>query len=49
MYRIKTIGTRVSAEAWNDLVEQYRDRGGKQATDYELAEMLREKIEAAEG
>lgn len=41
--------TMVSKEAWNSLVEEYREAGGEDADDYTLAEMLRQKIQAVEG
>lgn len=43
------IDTMISAESWNGLVAEYRDRGGREATDFELAEMIREWIERVEG
>jgi hypothetical protein len=39
----------VSAEAWNDLVKRYREAGGADADDFELAETLRQKVEEVEG
>jgi hypothetical protein len=38
----------VSAGAWNDLVRQYRELGGEEAGDLELAELLRNKISEVE-
>lgn len=39
----------VSVEAWNDLVARYRDAGGEKASDFELAELLRQKVTEVEG
>lgn len=39
----------VSSGAWNDLVARYRALGGAEAEDYELAELLRQKVEEVEG
>jgi hypothetical protein len=39
----------VSAGAWNDLVERYRLLGGESAEDFELAELLRNKVQEVEG
>ena len=39
----------VSSGAWNDLVKQYRELGGEEAEDFELAELLRNKIREVEG
>jgi hypothetical protein len=39
----------VSAGAWNDLVKRYREAGGAEASDFELAEILRQKMEEVEG
>lgn len=39
----------VSAEAWNDLVKRYREAGGEEAGDFELAEILRVKVAEVEG
>lgn len=43
--------TAVSAEAWNDLVKQYRElaRAGAASEDFVVAELLRRKIEEVEG
>lgn len=41
--------TSVSVGAWNDLVKRYRETGGVDASDFDLAELLREKIEEVEG
>lgn len=41
--------TRVSAEAWDDLRDQYQQAGGEEAEDYELAEILRRKMIEVEG
>jgi hypothetical protein len=35
--------------AWNDLVKRYREVGGEEASDFELAELLRQKITEVEG
>lgn len=39
----------VSAGAWNDLVKRYREAGGEEADDFNLAEMLRQKMSEVEG
>lgn len=39
----------VSAAAWRDLVARYREAGGAEASDFELAELLRQKVEEVEG
>jgi len=39
----------VSAEAWNDLVKRYREAGGDEASDFDLAEILRQKVAETEG
>ncbi len=39
----------VSAEAWNDLVKRYREAGGSEASDFDLAEIVRQKVEEVEG
>lgn len=39
----------VSSGAWEDLVKRYRELGGAEAEDFELAELLRQKIEEVEG
>jgi hypothetical protein len=39
----------VSVEAWNDLVKLYQDAGGAEASDFDLAELLRQKIAEVEG
>ena len=39
----------VSSAAWNDLVKQYRELGGEEASDFELAELLRQKMTEVEG
>lgn len=39
----------ISAEAWNDLAEQYDKAGGEDADDHELAEILRRKMIEVEG
>jgi hypothetical protein len=41
--------TAVSVGAWNDLVKQYRELGGEGGDDFELAELLRNKIAEVEG
>lgn len=41
--------TAVSAGAWEDLVRKYRELGGADAGDFELAELLRNKILEVEG
>jgi hypothetical protein len=41
--------TLVSKEAWDDLVEQYREAGGEDADDHTLAEILRKKMIQVEG
>jgi len=41
--------TAVSAGAWSDLVKQYREAGGAEADDHELAEVLRQKMQEVEG
>jgi hypothetical protein len=41
--------TAVSAEAWNDLVKRYREAGGEEGSDFELAELLRQKVQEVEG
>jgi hypothetical protein len=41
--------TTISAAAWNDLVARYRDVGGEKASDFELAELLRQKVTEVEG
>lgn len=39
----------VSAGAWDDLRDQYAELGGEEATDFELAELLRRKMGEVEG
>jgi hypothetical protein len=39
----------VSAGAWNDLVKQYKEVGGEEADDFDLAELLRQKVREVEG
>jgi hypothetical protein len=39
----------VSSGAWADLVARYRALGGEDADDFELAELLRQKIREVEG
>jgi hypothetical protein len=39
----------VSAGAWSDLVARYREAGGEEASDFELAELLRQKVAEVEG
>jgi hypothetical protein len=39
----------VSAGAWDDLVKQYKEAGGEEAGDFDLAELLRQKIREVEG
>jgi hypothetical protein len=39
----------VSAGAWNDLLARYREAGGEDADDHELAELLRLKVQEVEG
>jgi hypothetical protein len=39
----------VSAGAWDDLVEKYKEAGGEDADDHTLAEMLRLKMIEVEG
>jgi hypothetical protein len=39
----------VSSEAWNDLVKRYRELGGEESDDFDLAELLRQKISEVEG
>jgi hypothetical protein len=39
----------VSSGAWSDLVNRYRELGGAEASDFELAELLRQKMEEVEG
>lgn len=41
--------TRVSSEAWNALVEQYREAGGEAAPDHRLADLVRDKVYEIEG
>jgi hypothetical protein len=41
--------TAVSAQAWTELVRRYQQAGGEEASDFELAEMLRQKIAEVEG
>jgi len=41
--------TAVSAGAWSDLVVRYRALGGEDADDFDLAELLRNKIQEVEG
>lgn len=44
-----TWNTAVSAEAWNDLHDEYVDAGGEAADDHTLAETLRTKMIEVEG
>lgn len=39
----------VSTGAWDDLVARYKELGGEEANDFELAELLRTKISEVEG
>lgn len=39
----------VSAGAWDDLVERYKALGGETADDFDLAELLRQKVTEVEG
>lgn len=39
----------VSAEAWDDLHDQYVEVGGEDASDHQLAEILRQKMIEVEG
>lgn len=39
----------VSSGAWDDLVRRYRELGGADAGDFDLAELLRQKVEEVEG
>lgn len=41
--------TAVSSGAWDDLVARYRELGGEEASDFDLAELLRQKIAEVEG
>jgi hypothetical protein len=41
--------TAVSAGAWKDLVNRYRELGGEDADDFDLAELLRQKMNEVEG
>lgn len=44
-----TWNTALSAEAWEDLHFQYKEAGGEEASDHDLAEILRKKMEEVEG
>jgi hypothetical protein len=44
-----TWNTTVSAQAWNDLHDEYVQAGGESATDHDLAEILRTKMIEVEG
>lgn len=46
---IQEIHDRIHATSWVELVEEFIQRGGSEATDHELAEMLRDKIHDIEG
>lgn len=39
----------ISAGAWNDLRDQYEQVGGEGASDFQLAEILRQKMHEVEG
>lgn len=39
----------VSAGAWEDLRDQYEEAGGEDASDHQLAEILRQKMIEVEG
>lgn len=41
--------TRISAEAWDDLRDEYIEAGGEDASDQQLAQMLRQKMTEVEG
>lgn len=41
--------TTISAGAWDDLKARYRELGGEEASDFDLAELLRQKMNEVEG
>lgn len=44
-----TWNTAVSAEAWDDLHDEYVDAGGEEAPDRTLANLLRQAMNEVEG
>lgn len=43
------VDTLVPSEAWDDLHQQYVEAGGETASDFRLAEILRQKMIEVEG